>query len=634
MLSIGGGQSGSRSPEGELRMLATSAAAVWGLVPNPARYALGVAAVIMAMAAWINAQIPVALGDLANSISSAQSGAKHWQLRDAKGFLFLLASMFLLREVLNVARKYLVHKTTTNLDKKIMVDVFSNLMRADIASLSQDRVGALHGRLRRSAEGFTRFVMLCFMDFLPSILIAVFAFSVALERRMLLGLVMLGVVPAASYIVVRQIRSQKGVRLELLRCKESVDAAVVEQLSGIETVRAANTHDREVGRVAQVCEGVRSRELRHHVQMSLFDFLKALNESTFFIIVVALSIALVAKGAFPAGEIITFSMLFASILMPLREIHRIVDEAHESALKVRDLLDLLAEPHDSSFIVIEPGEPTLDGSVPAIELCDVTLDYRTAGGSVRKGLSRVSLCVPTGNVVGVAGYSGSGKSTWLRALLRLAHPSSGQILVGGVPIEKLSRETLARLVGYVSQSPFLFAGTVGENIAYGCENVTEERLVMAAEAADLMKDIRLMPGGFEATVLEGGRNLAGGQRQRIAIARVFLKAPPIVVLDEATSALDNSTERRVLEALSRRLKGHTVIMVAHRLSTLRGALRLYIFNEGEIAQTGTFDELSESPGIFSELLKNAGIGSGEDQGGAESSEVLLEELQAVGQVRR
>ena len=279
----------------------------------------------------------------------------------------------------------------------------------------------------------------------------------------------------------------------------------------------------------------------------------------------------------------------------------------KSALKVRDLLSLMAEPHDRSFTVIDPQEPKLNGRVPAIELRDVSLDYRTTDGTSRRGLSNVSLCIPTNCVVGVAGYSGSGKSTWLRALLRLAHPSSGEILIGGVPIHQVSRDALARLVGYVSQSPFLFAGTIAENIAYGCD-VTIDKIVKAA-TADLLEDILDMPGAFDAPVFEGGRNLSGGQRQRIAIARVFLKNPPIIVLDEATSALDNSTERRVQEALNRCRADRTVVMVAHRLSTLRDAQVVYVFDKGSIAQVGRFDDLARTPGIFAELLENSGNSS-------------------------
>ena len=586
-------------------MVAQLALEVWRLVPGRARMALVAAANLMAVAAWINAQIPVWLGDLANSIGDSRQRGQLWSLSDAQSFIVTLSVLFLLREVLNVIRKFLVHNTTTDIEKQVTVDLVSTLLHADLLSLSGQRIGALNGRIRRGAEGFVKLLKLCFMDFLPAVLIAALAIGVALQRNLLLGAVMAAVVPIATYIVFRQISSQKGVRIDLLKSKENVDAAMVEQLTGIECVRAANTHDREVERVSEVCEAVRSRELRHHFQMSLFDFGKAINESVFFILVIALSIGMVANGAMPVGEIITFSMLFASILAPLREIHRIVDEAHESALKARDLFQLGSEPRDRSFAVIDPIDPILDGTVPAIEFRDVCLKFRSADGTFRKGLSRVSVSIPTNHVVGVAGYSGSGKSTWLRALLRLAHPSSGTILIGGVPIERISREVLARVVGYVGQSPFLFAGTIRDNIAYGSNSASLAQIVDAAAAAGILDEILSLPGAFDAPVFEGGRNLSGGQRQRIAIARVFLHEPVILVLDEATSALDNATERRVQAALNDFCANRTIIMVAHRLSTLRDAQSIYVFDQGSIAQAGSFEKLAASPGIFSELLASA-----------------------------
>jgi ATP-binding cassette, subfamily B, bacterial len=599
-------RSKTRSRSGsELGILLRTVGTVWRLLPFRARAAFVLAALLMGFGAWVNARIPVSLGDLANTISAAQCQARPWAFGDAEAFLVGLALLFLVREVLHVVRKYLVHAATTDVEKRVTVDLVGHLMRVDLASLANDRIGALQGRIRRSAEGFIKLLKLGFMDFLPNVLIAVFAVSIALHRHVMLGLLMAAVTPVATYLVIRQIASQKGIRLQLLRSKEAVDAAVVEQLGGIEYVRAANTQDHEVQRVAEVCEAVRSRELRHHVQMSLFDFAKAINEAIFFIAVVAVSIALVARGDLPVGDIITFSMLFASILAPLREIHRIIDEAHESTLQVRDCLDLLAGPCDRSFRVTDPLEPNLDGTVPVIELRNFCLEYRTAEGKARTGLADVSVTIPANCTIGVAGRSGSGKSTWLRALLRLAHPSSGDMLVGGVSISRLSRQSLARHVAYVGQSPFLFAGTIAENISYGCETATAEQVRKAADQACMLDDILQMPGGFGAPVLERGRNLSGGQCQRIAIARAILKNAPILVLDEGTSAMDNTTEREVLDALTRAPGQRTIIMVAHRLSTLRDAQRIYVFDKGTIAQVGSFEELSAADGIFSELLASS-----------------------------
>jgi ATP-binding cassette subfamily B protein len=560
---------------------------------------------LMALAAWFNARIPVVLGDLGTSMEQARSEGAAWGLGDAVAVLISLAIAFLLREALQVGRKYLVHDTTTRVEKQAGVAVVGHLMRVDLAAMTREQVGAVHGRIRRSVEGLVKLLKLSFMDFAPAILTAGFALGVAIHRQPVLGLVMTGVIPIATLIVVKQIQSQKGIRLELLRSKESVDGTVVEQLGGIEYVRAADTHEDEVKRVEVVGEAVRRREIRHHVAMSLFDAAKALNEGLFFILVVGISIHLAAQGRVGVGDVVTFALLFGNVLTPLRDIHRILDEAHESTLKVGDLLAMMAEPMDRSFAVATPAEPQLILGQPVIEARNLRLEYVGADGRAKAGMHRVTVAIRHGETIGAAGPSGAGKSSWLRALLRLAHPSAGELALGGVPIESVSREAIGRLVGYVGQTPFLFAGTVAENIAYGCGQVSAEAVRRAAEQAGIHEEIVAMPGGYSALVAERGQNLSGGQRQRIALARVFLKNPPILILDEATSALDTISERAVQRAITAARHDRTVILVAHRLSTLRDADRILVFHEGQIVETGSYDNLVQAGGVFSRLVQHA-----------------------------
>jgi ATP-binding cassette subfamily B protein len=217
----------------------------------------------------------------------------------------------------------------------------------------------------------------------------------------------------------------------------------------------------------------------------------------------------------------------------------------------------------------------------------------------------VSLEVFHGETVGVAGRSGAGKTSWLRVLLRLVHPTHGRVLLGGVPLEFVSREAIGRLVGYVGQTPFIVSGTVAENIAYGCEGATEEDIRRAAMRACLHDEIEAMPHGYQTRVTERGTNLSGGQRQRIALARVFLKNPPILILDEGTSALDNISERTVQRAIEAARADRTVILVAHRLTTLREADRIVVFDQGRIAEAGTYQELLRANGLFADLARHA-----------------------------
>jgi ATP-binding cassette subfamily B protein len=572
---------------------------VWDLLSTRHRAELIVAVLLMAAAAWFNAHIPLVLGDLGTSMELARQAGQPWGFASSAPFLMSLALYFVLREGIQVAFRYFVHDATTRIEKEVSVLLVAHLLRVDIENILQERVGSLHGRIRRSIEGVVKLLKLGFMDFWPAVLTAGFALALAIHRQPLLGLLMAGVAPVATLIVIKQIGSQKGIRLALLRSKEDLDGTVVEQLGGIEYVRAAHTIEREVSRVGDVAEVVRAKEIKHHLAMSLFDGLKALNEGSFFVVVVAVAIAFAAGGRINVGEIVAYALFFSNVLTPLREVHRILDEAHESALKVGDLLDMLGRPEDRSF-------ETKDDHVSINQVGDVIvadgLTVQLGGVTV---LDNVSLSIKRGETIGIAGRSGCGKSTFLRTLLRLVHPSKGRLFVGGVPIESVSRSQIGRCFGYVSQAAFLFKGTVEENIIYGAEGVSGADVRIAARKAYIDEEIMEMPGNYQALVAERGQNLSGGQRQRVALARIFLKDPEILILDEATSALDNISERNVQKALAKMKSGRTVIMVAHRLSTLRDCDRILVFNQGRIVESGDYYHLMQKGGFFSELVRSA-----------------------------
>jgi ATP-binding cassette subfamily B protein len=268
---------------------------------------------------------------------------------------------------------------------------------------------------------------------------------------------------------------------------------------------------------------------------------------------------------------------------------------------------MLSQPIDKSFAVVTMRPPRLDGSIPLLECKDLVVEYSTPDGGARRILNGLTLEIRQGQTIGIAGPSGSGKSTWLRCVLRLLHPASGEVLVGGVPINALSREDIGKSIGYVSQIPFVFSGTVAENIGYGCGAPTIEQIQEAAKQAHIHEEILQMPKGYDTLLTERGGNLSGGQRQRIALARMFLKNPPVLILDEGTSALDNISERRVRAAIDQARQSRTVIMVAHRLTTLNQTDCIFVFDQGRVVEQGPYDELVAKNGVFTELVKSAEV---------------------------
>lgn len=609
----------------ELKTVIRRGREVWRRVSRRRRRTFQFAASLMLIGAAANTLVMLWLGGLVDAMERKQSPDVFSRLPlvvsgladelasvDVKwiavAFLSSIAVAYLLREALQVVRRYLIENTCTQIEKETTVNLVDHLLHVDLSRLSADRVGALHGRIHRSVEGFVKFFKLSFMDFFPSLFLAGFALVGAAIKQPYVAAIMAAVIPVSLLITARQIQSQKGIRLNLLRKRENLDGTVVEQLGGIEYIRAANTLPIEIARVSKAAEERREMEFRHHFAMSLFDSAKALNEGFFYILTVGFSIYLAVTGEITIGAIVSFSGLYLGVMAPLREVHRILDDAHESSLRVGMLLEMMNEPEDDSFRLPTLRRPQLDGQAPVIAARDLVMDYRTADGKQRRALCGVSLDVRRGETIGVAGPSGSGKSSWLKVVMRLVHPTSGQVAIGGEPLEAVSREVIGETFGYVSQIPFVFAGTVAENIAYGSGDVTPEEIERAARLAYVHDEILAMPAGYQTMLAERGQNLSGGQRQRIALARIFLKNPPVLILDEATSALDNISERKIQQALAEARQDRTLIMVAHRLTTLKDADRILVFDGGRIVESGEYDDLLAQGGVFTELVHSANEG--------------------------
>ncbi len=591
----------------ELRLILKRAGQVWRLVPRRQKLSLCSSAVLMAVTSGCATAIALLLGRLVEGVKVGfdRGWDRSEQIHVAGISLALLAGTYLLREGLHILRRLFAENACTAVERDMTVRLIDHLMKVDLATLNEEKIGTLHGRIQRSVVGFVRFLRLGVLEFLPALTTGAIALAATVSKQPILGLVMLGVAPFSIYLTVRQLVTQKGVRIGLNQSREVMDGTVVELLHGLDFVRAGNTQGLELKRVAEAADQRRRKEARHHFEMTLYGCAKALNEAFFAILVLCLAVHLCLQGRIDCGDIVTFFFLFLNVMTPLAEVHRVLDDGHECSIQVGILMDLLAEPVDRSFAPAEHQEPRLDDGQPVLTVEDLHLAFTTSTGRQRSALNGVNLVVRHGETVGIAGRSGSGKTTWLKALLRLAHPTRGRVLIGDVPLESVSREAIGRLIGYVGQQPFIVAGTVAENIAYGCEAVTDEELRWAATRACIHEEIEAMPYGYQSRVTERGTNLSGGQRQRLALARVFLKNPPILVLDEGTSALDNISERVVQQAIEAARADRTVILVAHRLSTLRGADRIVVFDQGRIAEQGTFAELLRSGGVFAAMARHA-----------------------------
>ena len=565
------------------------------LMEKPEKTALVFASFLMLITGVLTNLPAVILGRLVDKLV----GVENFDLSIAIPFIALIIGIILVREALTVVRKYFVENVATQTDKKQTVNVIEHLLKTDIANINQQQIGSLHGRIFRSIQGMIKIIKLGFLDFFPVFFSGLAAIAIALTQKPFLAGVMVLVIPVGLFIIVWQVSSQKGIRVALLRGKEKIDGAVVEMLGGIETVRALNTENQEVAKVEEVAEAMRKKEIRHHIFMALFDSGKYLNEAFFYVVVISLSIFLAAQGIITKGDILVYSILFLSITGPLREIHRILDEAHESSIRVNDLYELLNQPRDISFQANDKERFT-SNNANAIEISKLSFKYENS-----PVLQDVNFVIKNGEKIGIAGASGCGKSTLIKILLRLVHGYSGKVEIFGKNLDTVSREEIADCVAYVPQKTHIFSGSIQDNIVYGCErkNITDEEIIRAAKLANLYEEIENSLGGLSGRVAENGNNLSGGQKQRLAIARLILKSPELLILDEATSALDNTNETIIQKNIEQLFKDKTTITIAHRLTTLKNTDRIFVFERGRIVQEGTFNDLANQKGLFQDFLK-------------------------------
>jgi ATP-binding cassette subfamily B protein len=384
---------------------------------------------------------------------------------------------------------------------------------------------------------------------------------------------------------------------EAMESSAQLSAHLVEDVSAVETVKAfgierARAEEGET-RLIRVVQEIFSL---HKLGISLTT-LGSLVTTLAGIVILWYGGRRVMDGALTIGQLMFFYTLLGYLLGPLERLASVnlkIQDALVAVDRLYQILDMELEQNDGH------KKARFAGVGKAIELRGVTFNY----GCRANVLDRIDLRIPAGKTVAVVGESGSGKSTLLKLLMGFYGPTEGRILIDGTDMHDFNLASLRGGIGLVSQEPFIFNGTLRDNIALGRPGVMLEEVIEAARGAGLDEFIASLPERYETVIGERGANLSGGQRQRLAIARVLLRRPEIVIFDEATSNLDTATERAIQDNLKTALAGKTVVLVAHRLSTIKDADLIYVLHQGRVVEQGTHRQLLALAGPYANLWRS------------------------------
>ena len=506
------------------------------------------------------------------------------------------AAFYVLRAGMNYIVCYLGHTFGIRVEADIRRDLFRHLQEMSFDFYDRNRTGQLMSRLTSDLFELTELAHHGPEDLLTSAVTIVGALAVMAAIRWELALVVALMIPVFLAVVFSMRQRMSRVSVGVKQKVANINAEIESSLTGIRTAKAFANEDVEQARFNAANDQFKTSKREFHKAMALFNssmefFLTILN-----VVVITLGGYMILKGKMDYRDLITFSLYIATFVNPMRKL------ANFSELFANGFAGL------NRFVEIMRTEPTvqdaadakpLDRVKGAISVKDVSFAYE---GDLAV-LHHVNLQVQPGETIAIVGPSGGGKSTLCQLIPRFYDVTEGCICIDGQDVRHVTQKSIHEHIGIVQQDVFLFADTIFENIRYGNPDATEAQVIEAAKKAEIYEDILAMPDGFQTYVGERETLLSGGQKQRIAIARIFLKNPPILILDEATSALDSVTEAKIQRAFDKLSRGRTTLIIAHRLSTIRNATRIVSIADGVITEEGTHRELVEKGGLYAALYK-------------------------------
>ncbi|HAV38158.1 MAG TPA: ABC transporter [Massilia sp.] len=508
------------------------------------------------------------------------------------GGLFAAA---LLAWALGWGKTYVLALASERISADLRSTTYEHLLRLSLEYFGGKRTGDLMSRIGSGSDRISVFLSLHLLDFLSDVLLIIMTGVILFSMNPWLALVTLVPLPFIAWMI-HVVRDRLRTGFEKIdRVWGEVTNVLADTIPGIRVVKAFAQEKREAARFREANKHNLAVNDKLNKVWSLFSPTVSLLTEIGLLVIWCFGIWQVSRGDITVGTLTAFIAYSGRFYVKLDSMSRIVSVTQKSASAAKRIFDILD--HVSS--VPDPVNPIKVDKVQGnIELREV--GFRYGNRAVNRG---ISLNIRAGEMVGLVGHSGSGKSTLVNLICRFYDVAEGAILLDGKDIRSFAVADYRRNIGLVLQEPFLFFGTIAENIAYGRPDATREEIIAAARAAHAHEFILRLPQGYDSMVGERGQGLSGGERQRISIARALLIDPPILILDEATSSVDSETEKEIQKALDNLVQGRTTIAIAHRLSTLHRADRLVVLDRGVVVEEGSHDELMAREGAYHRLYE-------------------------------
>ena len=510
--------------------------------------------------------------------------------------LGIISAVLLTKEILSIfisfGQRFYGEKIRINLSRDLSQRIIERILTYRMAfyTSSENDSGKLQTRIDYGVMSLTSLVQNFFIDMLPLFASALVSLIIMFSTNFWIGLVGLIIIPIYFFISQKQARRLQGFRREMRGFREAKSGLVISLINSISVVKSFVRESIEADKHLKIQREMTDNQLRIRSIGFIYDAVKTFIEQIGIVIIILLTAYFVLQGEMTIGMVLFHVLLFQNVAAPIRQLHRIYDQINNALTYAEGFFEILDD--DAQVENIEGiSSENLKGH---IELKNVDFTYPNG----TKALEDVSFTIKPNRITALVGLSGAGKSTIISLLVKFYAPDAGTICLDGHNLADCDTHELRQRIGLVLQSNHIFSGTISENIRYGDINATDEDIIVAAKKASIHEQIIGLDKGYASTA----KSLSGGQQQRIALARMFLKEPPIVFLDEPTASLDAIASQQVKKSLDLIKKDRTVIMVSHNIAQIIDADDLVVIENGRVVETGTHEQLYAQRGKYYEIF--------------------------------